>query len=189
MTRCLVALVLGVCCLHASAQGVAAGQVFTWSSLTIRAPNSEGWRLGFSSDTIMAFGRRGPASNESYTAQVILFELPESRDRDDFVSLIKQGIEKDTSPERFTTIEASVEYTEQRSYPCVRYKGLLQDKQARTPSGRESLKLQVHSLYCRHPRRQGAGFAIIFSHRGAGLVANLDSQATAFIDGVQVPDK
>src|ERR1700682_3296953 len=132
MTRCLVAFMLALCCLDASSQDVGAGQLFSGRLLNIRAPNSDGWKFGASSNAGMGFARRGAAPDEIYGAQVILFALPESTDRDEFVSLIKQDVERDTPPERFTTIEANFEYMGQRGYPCVRYKGLFDDKQAAT---------------------------------------------------------
>jgi len=163
--------------------------MFSGGLLNVRAPNSEGWKLVNSSGAGMAFGREGTASNESYIAQVSLFALPKSKDRDEFVTLIKQGVERDTSPDRFKSLEANYEYTEERGYPCVKFTAVTEDTKAKTSSfARESLKLQIYSLYCRHPKRQNAGFVIGFSHRGASLDPELEVQAEAFIEGVQVPE-
>jgi hypothetical protein len=140
----------------------------------------------------MIFVRRGASPDESYAARVFAVALPESTDRDEFVALVRRRDQENSSPERFRSVELSFEYTEKRGYPCVTIKGVADDTKARTSSGQQVLKLQFHSLVCRHPKplRKGSeGFAIDFSHRGFTLDAALDAQAEAFMEGVQVPEK
>ncbi|MEO7385351.1 MAG: hypothetical protein ABIX37_00285 [Gammaproteobacteria bacterium] len=121
-------------------------------------------------------------------ASVLAFALGETASSEEFVALIKQGIDKDTSPDRFTTIDETIEYTDARGYPCVKYQGTAEDKKARIPLfKREPQKLQIYSLYCRHPTRPSLGFAIIFSHRGANLDPEVEQQGQDFISGVVVP--
>lgn len=191
MKRTRTALVIAFFCFLApiaSADIVVPRQLFSGGLLNVRAPNSEGWELVSSAEAGMAFAHRGAYANENYVAQVSLFALPETGSPDEFVTLIKRGIENDTPAERFKSLESSYEYTGQRGYPCVRFKGVTEDTKAKTSSfGQESLKLQVYSLYCRHPRQQGVGFSIGFLHRGTSLDAELGMQAEEFIRGVQVP--
>ncbi len=93
-------------------------------------------------------------------------------------------------PSRFEPLEANYEFTDLRGYPCVRYKCLYNDKEALTTSGtREPMKLQVVSMYCRHPSQKEVGFFAAYSHRGASTDPDLDAPALRFIDGVQVPQK
>ena len=171
---------------------LAPGQLFPGSFINIRVPNSEGWMQMDSSSQGMIFVRQGTAPNETYAARVFVVALPESKDRDEFVALIKQRNQENTSTERFNSIEFNYEYTDKRGYPCVRIKGVVDDTKARTPSGQQILKLQSYTLICRHPKQQGRGlegFGIEFSHRGTTLDTALDVQAEAFIEGVQVPEK
>lgn len=186
-----IPLVIAFFCLsvpYANADIVVPRQLFPGEQLNVRAPNSEGWELVSSSGAGMAFAHRGASSNESYIAQVSLFVLPLTKDPDEFVALIKRGVENDTPPERFKSLVANYEYTEQRGYPCVKFQGVTEDTKAKTSFfSQESPKLQIHSLYCRHPRYQEMGFSIAFSHRGVFLDAGLGEQAEAFIQGVQVP--
>ena len=187
MARLHIAFAIAVPFLFANcakAQTVAPGQLYTGPLLTFRAPTSEGWRVLRSSNVGMAFIRAGDFSFESYVAQVAIFALPESTQRDEFVALVKQGVEKDYS-KRFMSIEATYAYTEERGYPCVRVKALAEDTKAARPAVVENLKLQMHALYCRHPGRPNTGFSILFSYRGASLDAALDIPAQTFIAGVQ----
>lgn len=187
-----IVMLLGIVILAGCQSGPSSlvpGQLFQDSFLNVRAPNSEGWVLLDSSRQGRAFARRGVSSNDSYVAKVYGLALPEFKDRNEFVALIKQRTEAGTSPERFNSIEFNYEYTEKRGYPCVMVKGIMDDTKARTPSGQEVLKYQSYTFFCRHPKQQGGGFAIDYSHRGPSLDTTLDTQAEAFIEGVQVPEK
>lgn len=104
------------------------------------------------------------------------------------MALIKQGIENDTSPDRFTVSNATYDYTDARGYPCVQYQATTEDKKARISLfKREPQKLQIYSLYCRHPLRPSLGFAITFSHRGTDLNPDFEKQGQDFTSGVDVP--
>ena len=194
MTR-FIAVSLGIAVLTACQtmqRPLAPGQLFPGSVLNIRAPNSEGWMQMHSSNQGMIFVRRGASPDETYAARVFAVALPESRDRDEFIRLVKQRNQENTSPERFSSIEVNYEYTERRGYPCVSIKGIADDTKAKTSSGQQILKLQIKSLVCRHPRQQSKGFegfGIEFSHRGFNPDKALDVQAETFIEGVQVPEK
>jgi len=194
MTR-FIAVLLGIGTLTACQtmqRPLPPGQLFPGNVLNIRAPNSEGWMQMHSSNQGMIFVRRGASPDETYAARVFAVALPESRDREEFVTLVRQRNQENTSPERFSSIEVNYEYTEKRGYPCVSIKGVADDTKAKTPSGQQILKLQINSLVCRHPRQQAKGFegfGIEFSHRGSTLDKALDVQAEAFIEGVQVPEK
>jgi hypothetical protein len=188
----VVAMTVGAC---ASGDGstssigkpVSPGQPFPNGFLLVRSPNSEGWTLQTSSRQGISFSRVGPADNESTIAQVSLFELPPTKDADAFVAFIRSGVERETPPERFETLEVNYEYLDQRGYPCVKMSELAEDKLARTSSlKRERLNLQVRALYCRHPKNFNFGFSAAFSHRGATIDKQLGAQAQSFIDGVQV---
>src|SRR5207249_287390 len=133
------------------------GELFPGRVLNIRAPNSEGWMQMHSSNQGMIFVRRGTSPNETYAARVFAVALPESTDRDEFVTLIKQRDRENTSAERFTSVEVKYEYTDKRGYPCVTVEGVADDTKARTDAGQNILKLQRIALVCRHPRQQAKG--------------------------------
>ncbi len=186
-----IAILLGIITLTAcQSVPLIPGKLFSGPFINVRSPNSEGWRLLDSSDRGMIFVRRGASPEESYAARVFAVALPESTDRDEFVALVKRHFQDNTSPERFRYLETNCEYTEKRGYPCVSIKAVADDTKASPSSGQQVLKLQIHLLVCRHPKplkRGSEGFGIEFSHRGSNLDPALDTQAEAFIEGVQVP--
>jgi hypothetical protein len=118
----------------------------------------------------------------------VAFLLPETLGDEEFLEVVRKGIEEDTSPDRFIITGESLKLTETRGYPCVTYQATTEDKKAKTSLFKhEPQQLQVSSLYCRHPKRPSLGFAIVYSHRGPVLDANLEQKAQDFIGGVQVP--
>ena len=165
-----------------------AGLLYKGDYINIRSPNSDGWTLQDSSTAGMVFAKSGAEPNETFAAQVGMFPLAPTNNKEEFVSLIQQGADSDTDNERFDIIESEFNYSEERSYPCVEASAILEDKQAWTSSTtQEVLLLQMKSLFCRHPVRDDTGFAIIYSHRGESLYPNLNAEAQAFFNGVQVP--
>ena len=169
---------------------VSAGYLYKGGYINIRAPNSDGWHLVTSSPVGMEFARIGSEPGESFAAQVLTFPLEETKDSNEFLSLIKEGFEKDTDQKRYELIELDIKYVEDRGYPCVKLNYVTKDKQAQTsPTSREVLMLQAESLYCRHPIRKDTGFSIIYSHRGKSAYSNIKEEAQHFIDSVQVPEQ
>lgn len=173
---------------HAQAL-VPPGKMFANAFLDVRAPLTGDWMIAKSSQAELAFARAGDAVNESFIAQVSLFALPDFKGKDEFETLVKQGVQADSPVERFKPVSADFEYTEQRGYPCVRYVGVTEDMKAKTTtSATETVKLllQFNSLYCQHPTVPGVGFMVGMSHRGDAVVEDLAKDAEAFIAGVQV---
>jgi len=167
---------------------VAAGFIYKGSYINVRVPNSDGWHLVESSPAGMQFARSGAEHGESFAAQVLIFPLENTKDSNEFLSLIKSGIKNDTDSERFEIIKSNFKNIDDRNYPCVRVNYATEDKQAQTsPTRTEVLLLEAESLYCRHPVRQDTGFSIIYSHRGKVAYSNIKTEAQDFINGVQVP--
>ena len=136
----------------------------------------------------LGFGRPGKSSTASDIASVTGFALAETTTSDELVALIRHGIENDTSSDRFKTTGGTLEYTDARGYPCVRYQVTTLDTNARVSYFQHaSLTLQADSLYCRHPTQPTLGFAISYSHRGPEPDPDFAQRARAFIDGVTVP--
>lgn len=167
---------------------VSAGYLYKGPYLNIHAPNSDGWYMVFSTPEKMEFGKGGTEQFETFAAQVFKFPLPPTTSEEEFLTVIRTGAEADIDPARFSVIESKFEYSDERSYPCVRSSGIVEDHKAQIGQGKTGkLLLQARSLHCRHPLLPDTGVAIIYSHRGQNLYPNLDADANDFIIGVQVP--
>lgn len=170
----------------ATLPSVAPGQLFPSPLMNVHAPASAGWQLLQSAAEGIAFTRRDVSTGKTYIANVTVFRLPPFNSPDELVAIVKSGMEKDSPPDRFKTGEASFQFTTERPYPCVRFRGTSEDLKARTPQGTASLPLHVRSLYCQHPTQRNLGLFIGYSQRGGSPDPDLDSQAQSFIDGAQV---
>ena len=175
---------------HAKGRFVSPGEQFTGPLLNIRAPNTEGWQIMQSSNTTVAFAREGSTPGESYIASVSQFALPEMPSRDDFVAFFRRALDDEMPAARFQKPLTNIEYKEDRGYRCVLYRAKAIDTKAKRPLlSRTAMVLQMQALYCELPKVEKTGFVISFSHRGATEAADFESQAQAFVDGVQVPNE
>lgn len=170
-------------------QTVAPKQLFPSSILNVYAPDSEGWVVTGAGSNGISFGKRGGESSETYGAQVIIFEMPPTTGSEDLVGFVKNRIAAMNPPPRFQETNSNYQYTEDRGYPCVNVHMALDDTAAVTPTGKEQLKLQVVSLYCRHPVQQQLGFFAAYSHRGKAADDQIEGAAKSFIEAINVPKK
>jgi hypothetical protein len=179
-----------LCCSASEHPAVQPGQDFSNPTLQVHAPTSDGW-FGISQNaTRIAFGKSGANRDESYVATVTLFHIPDFTDTNAFTNFIRQGIEKDSPASRFEVLENAVQYSAERSYPCVRHHATSIDKKS-AASGflGKPFRLEVISLYCQHPYRPNLGFMASFSHRGGPEDPYFAGDADKFIGAVQVTPK
>src|SRR5207244_1005584 len=66
-------------------QAVTPKQQFPSSLLNVYSPDSEGWIVTNTGQNGIAFGKRGNEANETYGAQVIIFEMPPADSSEEFV--------------------------------------------------------------------------------------------------------
>jgi len=164
-------------------------QFFPSSILNVYSPDSEGWVVTGTGRNGISFGKRGIESGETYGAQVIIFEMPPTVGSEELVSFVKNRIAVMNPSPRFQEINSNYQYTEDRGYPCVNVHIDYDDTAAVTPTGKEQLKLQVISLYCRHPEQQQLGFFAAYSHRGKAVDDQIEGAAKSFIETISVPNK
>ena len=172
---------------QSSGQAVTPKQFFPGSLLNVYAPDSEGWVVTGAASNGISFGKRGAESNETYGAQVIIFEMPPTSSSEELVGFVRKRISAMNPPPRFHETSSDYQPTDSRGYPCVDVRIDLDDAAAVTPTGREHLRLQVISLYCRHPTQQQLGFFAAYSHRGKTTDDQLESAARSFIESIVVP--
>jgi hypothetical protein len=170
----------------AATHPVAPNQLFSNPTLQVNAPASTGWSGITQTVDKIAFGKTGVTADESFVAAVFLFHIPEFANSDAFTEYVREGVVKDSPSDRFDAVELSVQYSSERSYPCVRYHGISIDKKAQIVFFKKKLRIENIALYCQHPDKPGLGFAVSYSHRGGNGDDNIDEEAESFIDSVQV---
>lgn len=181
----LVLLVLAGCATPPRPVVVSHTQTFGGDLLEIHPPASGGWEKIQESESGIAFAKGDRSTSESLVANVAVFGLPPTNTPAELEALIQVAAKEDTDPNRFTVQEQTIQYSDERAYPCVRYHLVSIDK---SPVAKTSpLILELEGLYCRHPVRTPAGFAALFSHRGQQRYPALRDEAEQFIQSVRVP--
>jgi hypothetical protein len=170
-------------------QSVEKKHLFSSEILNVYSPNSEGWMITGLAANGMSFARKGAEIPATYGAQAVIFEFAPTNTKEEFVAAIQKRIASINPAPRFREIDSDYSFHEERGYPCVRVKINFDDTAAVTPNGKDQLKLQVVSLYCRHPTRKELGFMAAYSHRGKTFDPNLEASAEEYIEGVSVPEK
>lgn len=188
----IASLIVGAlisCAVNAQSPGqpVTPKQFFPSRILNVYSPDSVGWVVTSAGSNGISFGKRGSESGETYGAQVIIFEMPSTTGSEELLSFVKKRIATMNPSPRFQEINSKYQYIENRGYPCVNVQIDFDDTAAVTPTGKEQLKLQVISLYCRHPEQQQLGFFVAYSHRGKVTDDQIESAAQNFIAAINVP--
>lgn len=180
-------LVAGTTWALSPGQPVSPKQFFPSRILPVYAPDSEGWIVTGVASNGLSFGKRGAESTETYGAQAFVFEMPPTPDSGSFVDFVKKRIASMNPPPRFVETASDYQYDEDRTYPCVNVHITFDDTAALTPTGRQALKLQVTSRYCRHPVQKNLGFGVAYSHRGKTTDESMEGAARRFIEAISAP--
>jgi hypothetical protein len=162
-------------------------QDFSNPLLQIHAPYSEGWFGSERTDHSIVFGKAGSSAHETIAAAVILFHLPAFSDSEAFTQYVREAVITGSPTERFETFDVNVQYSGDRGYPCVTYHAVSNEKKVRVSLfSTKTLRFELFALYCQYPSKPGLGFMASYSRRGGGSDANMDREAAAFIDSIQV---
>ncbi|MEK6805115.1 MAG: hypothetical protein AABY95_00510 [Pseudomonadota bacterium] len=186
MKTILVALVSASLAACAASQRIAMpGQVFEGSYIHIEAPTNGTWEIISDSSSGMVFAKGDRSTSETFVAAVAIFGLPPTNTKEEFVSLVRESVNKDTDPARFEMQNEHFQHTSERPYSCIRHQSVAKDKAPAGPIA--PLWLEMYALYCRHPVQPESGFSVVYSHRGSQLYPNLRQEAEKFIQGVRAP--
>lgn len=165
---------------------VSPNQDFSNPMFQLRAPSSTGWHEFGQSSSHIEFGKSGSSASESFVAALRLFRHPIFQDADAFTDYVREGVIKESPSDRFEVIESSVQYSSEREYPCVRYHGISNDRQARISAfSKKKMRIEILALYCEYPSKPGLGFIVSFSHRGGSDEVTIDDEAASFINSAQ----
>lgn len=163
------------------------GEVFGGEYIRIHPPASGTWVIisEYASGIVFAKGDR--SASESFVAAVSVFGLPPTQTSEELEAWFREAAERGTDPSRFQVQQEAISYSNERPYPCVRYRSVAKDKAPLSASA--PLLLEIDALYCRHPVHPSSGFSATYSHRGTQRHPGLRAEAEAFIRAVQAPGR
>ena len=184
----LAVLMLVVGCRHSQSDAVVSGELFTGPYISVKAPDSDDWKLNGRTDTAITFvkGKVG----DTFVAGVLMSRQRLTDTPAEFEALVRDGAARDTDPnypDRYELLEQSVAYSSERPYPCVRYRAVSMDKRAK--GTKEAQFLELDGIYCRHPQDPAAVAAIMYTHRGLTRHPKLRGEAEDFIRNAHLVSK
>jgi hypothetical protein len=171
-----LAMLFVVLALSACATAIQPGQLYQGSDwagyLDVRSPNSEGWRMMADSPNRITF-RKGTQPDQEFGAEVARGRLPPEQMLSDFMTHLEAAL----FDHKATIFKSAHAFTDERRYPCMR--SMLH--------GSGAYEARIIMLSCRHPVRTDTAFSLFYFQRGHREYPNLESEAQAFFDGIQVP--
>src|SRR4030095_12419671 len=106
-------------------QPLAPKHLFSTNVLNVHSPDSDGWVFAGSGGNGISFAKRGAERNETFGAQAILIEMPETNSNNELIELVAKRIAVMNPSPRFREVTSSYEYSEDRGYPCVNVRMIL----------------------------------------------------------------
>jgi hypothetical protein len=128
--------------------------------------NEHGWFIIVRNAASVALARDGTNSDETYAIQATLLKLPKFRTTDELVRHVREGQAKDIDPSRFTLLQHQVIAQSEPGHRCTRSHAVAEDRGAsKKTSRRDPMVLEMVTLTCAHPRSEGVGVNVSYSHR------------------------
>jgi hypothetical protein len=183
--KIILAVALSGVALGAMQAPVRPGQTFTVSRMEIHAPRSRGWGLVSSDLTGLVFTRRDGSRGNTYTAEAFAISIPALDAPIDLLEIAKRIASERNQAPRYEIQESSFEEVSDRPYPCIGSRLRVRDTQAATPDAAGAPEVHVRSLACILRGEPEVLMTVFFSQRGTSVAADFETEAAAFIQGVQ----
>jgi hypothetical protein len=115
--------------------------------------NEPGWEIGQRNQVELTIGKRGKDLDHTYVYHATLVQLKPFSNSQEFMSLIKEQIDQDRNPERFTELKISTDLYPGKGEDCVRIHTVHEDKKAKALSMRSgNMVMELLALACAHPK-------------------------------------
>lgn len=129
-------------------------------------PQEKGWLIAYRNSEQTAFAKEGSNLDETYGISIIMFELPNFKSKDEFVSFVKQGREKNYDTKRFNITKDEISYFDGRKDHCVSYHTIAVDREAvKRTRNKENMILEMFGYICRHPQNKNIAIDFDYSQR------------------------
>jgi hypothetical protein len=92
--------------------------------------------------------------------------LPNFKSKDEFVSFVKEGREKNYETKRFNITKDEISYFDGRKDHCVSYHTIAVDREAvKRTRNKENMILEMIGYICRHPQNKNIAIDFDYSQR------------------------
>ncbi len=134
--------------------------------VTSLPPQNGNWTLLAAAGYQISLAKEGSQKNESLVANVVIYQIPEFTNNDEFLSHISQGRAAEPDIGRFENIKNEEILTLFKDVTCVKYHSISKDKAARLQTGDTAeMLLESMGYHCIHPKNNTVGVNIEYSLR------------------------
>jgi hypothetical protein len=154
-------------------------------------PQEPNWQMMLMNTYQLTLGKRGGKPNETYIANVQLYQLPPLASEHEFKKVVSQGRLSEPDTGRFRLIKNDEELASTKGTWCVRYHTVSEDKAAKTPTGPITMLRDEYGYHCQHPSRKNVGvfFSYSLRHNPGDGDEELGKKANEFLEQVLLNDK
>ena len=156
---------------------------------SVLPPQEKAWKIVQKNDNQLSLIKGIPQSDSTYSAIVMINELPDIESEEQFSEISKKFLAVyDT--ERFTIKKEEGEISYSRETYCWRYHLIAEDRGAKTRTGEKVMLLEVIGYICQHPKDRKKGINFGYSHRyyPGDEDTEIKNKANEFLDNVTFTD-
>jgi hypothetical protein len=121
-----------------------------------------GWEIGKRDQIELVIGKRGNMDH-TFVYRSLLVKLEPYTNPEEFVSVVKEWIDKDGDTTRFNAVKHETVFHSFQSAVCARSHLLHEDKKALTSSSKtRNMIMEMRVLNCNHPKNKQVGVIVIY---------------------------
>ncbi len=129
-------------------------------------PQNGNWTLLTAAGYQMSLAKEGTKKNESLAANVVIYQIPEFQNNEEFLSHIIQGRAAEPSIGRFEILKNEEGLSPLIGVTCVKYHSISKDKAAQIQGGGTAeMLLENIGYHCIHPKNRTVGVNMEYSLR------------------------
>ena len=129
-------------------------------------PKNGSWTLLTAAGYQMSLAKEGTKKNESLVANVVIYQIPEFQNNEEFLSHIIQGRAAEPSIGRFEILKNEEVLLPLNGTTCVKYHSISKDSAAQLQGGETAeMLLENIGYHCMHPKNRTVGVNMEYSLR------------------------
>jgi tetratricopeptide (TPR) repeat protein len=157
---------------------------------SVLPPQEKAWKIIQKSENRLSLIKGNPQSDATYTASVMINELSDFESEEQFSKEIPKKFLSVYDSDRFTIKKEEGEITRSRENYCWTYHLIVEDRAAKTRTGKKVMLLEIIGYICQHPKDRTKGINMQYSHRyyPGDEDPEIKNKAKEFLDNVTFTD-
>jgi tetratricopeptide (TPR) repeat protein len=157
---------------------------------SVLPPQGKTWKIIQKNENRLILIKGNPQSDATYTASVMINELSDFESEEQFSKEIPKKFLSAYNSDRFTIKKEEGEISRSRENYCWTYHLIVEDRAAKTRTGKKVMLLEIIGYICQHPKDRTKGINMQYSHRyyPGDDDPEVKNKAKEFLDNVTFTD-